>query len=103
MTTTQLTSIAAVILSLAFSYLPGLSDWYAAQTSEAKRLAMLGLLVLVAAGTFSLACAGFGPKLGITLACDQQGAFGLLQTLIMALVANQATYLITPKSQSHPE
>jgi hypothetical protein len=97
MTTTQLTSIAAVILSLACSYLPGLSAWYEALNSAAKRLLMLGLLVLAAAGAFSLACAGFGPNLGIPLACDQQGAFGLLQTLIMALVANQATYLITPK------
>lgn len=97
MTTNQLTSIAAVILSLAFSYLPGLSGWYEALRSEAKRLTMLGLLVLVAAGVFSLACAGFGLSLGISLVCDSQGAFGLLQTLIMALVANQATYLITVK------
>jgi hypothetical protein len=59
---------------------------------------MLVLLVLVAGGAFSLACADLGLGLGITLACDQSGAFGLLQTLIMALVANQATYSITPKS-----
>ena len=38
----MLASIAGVVLSLAFFYIPGLSGWYKKQSSQVKSLVMLG-------------------------------------------------------------
>ncbi len=89
-----LSSIAGVILSLAFSYIPGLRPWYEAQSSETKRLIMAALLLVVAAGTYVLSCTGTG--IIDSIACDNNGIMELVNAFIAALVANQATYLISP-------
>jgi hypothetical protein len=108
MTTEMLTLTAGALLSLCFSYIPGLAGWYArlGETPEGddggtrKRLVMLGALALAAAGSFGLACLGWGPALGLDLTCDQGGGLGLLRALVLALVANQATYKISPRLMS---
>ena len=38
-------SIAGVVLSLLFSYIPGLRTWFAALVTETKQLIMLGVRV----------------------------------------------------------
>jgi hypothetical protein len=88
-----LASAAGILLSLAFSYIPGLSTWYAAKDPTIKRLIMLAALVVVAAGVFGLSCA----KVYSWVTCDQPGATGLVTALVLALVANQATFLISPQ------
>lgn len=87
--------IAGVFLSLLFSYIPKLNTAFAALSSEAKRLIMLGLLVLTTAGIYAGSCAGIFSS-GIT--CDQNGLLGLLWMLILSVIANQSTYNITPKT-----
>lgn len=94
MTAELLTSLAAILLSLLFAYLPGLETWYARLDGAAKRLLMLALLALTAAGAFGLGCTTWGPLLGVNLTCDQPGAAGLAQAFILALIANQSTYLL---------
>jgi len=96
MTTELLTSIAGILLSLAFNFIPGLNDWYNKQASEYKRLIMLGALVIVAGASFGLSCAGL---FGIDLSCDQAGAEKIIISFVLALVANQSTFLITPKPE----
>jgi hypothetical protein len=93
----QLTVIAGAILSLAFSYIPGLKSRYEPLSAEMKRLVMLGLLLLVVTGVFGLACSRFGAYLGITVACDEPGLVGLVWSLVLAVMANQSTHLITPR------
>jgi hypothetical protein len=93
----QLTVIAAAILSLAFSYVPGPKSRYEPLGAEVKRLVMLGLLVLVVAGVFALACSRFGAYLHISVSCDEPGISGLVWSLVLAVMANQSTFLITPK------
>jgi len=100
MSAESLTLAAGALLSLAFSYIPGLADAYAGLDGVQKRLVMLALLVLVAVASFGLSCLGWGSALGISLACDQAGALGLLRTLLLALIANQSTYLISPQRRS---
>lgn len=97
MTTETLSATAAILLSLAFSYLPGLSTAYQALAPVHKRLVMLGMLILTAAGAFAISCAGFAVQVGLAVTCDWPGASGLLRALIAALVANQSAYAITPK------
>jgi len=91
----ELGGIVAALLSLVFSYVPGLNAWFDALKTEYKRLIMLGLLVLVSAVIYGVACAGFAPAIGVTATCDEAGAIELLKILLAAIVANQGVYKIT--------
>ena len=83
MTPQTLSTAAAVLLSLLFSYVPGISSWYDKLDATRKRLIMLSLLVLIAAGSFGIACAGWAEAFGIPVTCDQPGAVVILQSLIL--------------------
>lgn len=89
----QLALLAGTLLSLAFSYIPGLKERFEKQTSETKRLIMAGSLLVVSLFTFGSACVNLGLPFDIT--CDQAGAVGLATTFLLSLVSNQATYQIT--------
>jgi hypothetical protein len=89
-------SIAGVVLSLLFSYIPGLRTWYAALVSETKQLIMLGLLVLVTGAIYALGCYGI---LETNITCDKSGLVSLVFMLITGVVSNQATYMITPQTK----
>jgi len=89
-----LASIAGVVLTLAFSYIPGLAGWFDPLPPVKKQAIMGGLLVVVAAGAFGLACG----NIITSVVCSKPGALGLLQTLIAALVANQGVYLLTKRA-----
>lgn len=82
-----LSSIAGVLLSLAASYIPGFSDWYAALGGNPKRLVMLAALALAAAG-FSLA--PLFPQI-------EEPWLSIVKAFIAALVANQAAFAISPR------
>ena len=95
-----ISSIAGVLLSLAFSYIPGAKDWFAKLSGEYKRLVMLGSLLLASAAVMLLACTGWAADLGINITCDRPGLVQLLTAFLAAFVSNQATFQITPKSKS---
>ena len=97
MTPESLAAISAVILSLLFSYLPGLSTWYGNLTAAVKQAIMGVLLIVIAVVIYLMACAGFASDFNLSIACTRAGAVELLNVLIAALVANQATYVITKK------
>ena len=90
-------TLAASLLSLLFSYIPGFKTWYSPLDPYAKRLIMLAFVVAVAIGTFSFTCAGLADDFRVKVTCDAFGAWGLVRAVIAAIAANQATYLITPK------
>jgi len=95
MTATELSALAGIVLSLAFSYIPGLNTKFAELAAEYKRLIMLGVLFATAGAVYLIGCQGWF-ETGIT--CDQAGFTELVKAFIAAVVANQATYLITPQS-----
>ncbi len=97
MTAETLTAIAGSILSLAFSYLPGLKSWYGTLDGSAKRLVMLVLLALTTLSLYALACTPYAELLQIDTTCDASGAVALLRLLLSALIANQAVYSLTPR------
>lgn len=94
---TLIPSIAGIVLSLAFKYLPGLSGWYDHQLPQTKSLVMLAslvaaVIVVMVAGCANLAWPGV---------CRGDGWRNVLQGFVLALVAtataNQATHMITRK------
>lgn len=110
MSAEMIAAIAGALLSLGFSYFPGLSAWFESMgelpdggydNGTRKRLVMLGLLLLVSASVFGLACTGWGEivfgQAEPVPTCDQKGIVGLLRALILAVMANQSVYQITPK------
>jgi hypothetical protein len=91
MTPDLLSSLAGLLLSLAASYLPGFSPWYATLTPDRKRLVMLAALVIIAAG-LSLA-----PLFPPDLAGKAAPWLTILKAFLAALIANQSAYAITPR------
>ncbi|MBN1535959.1 MAG: hypothetical protein JW908_04445 [Anaerolineales bacterium] len=93
-----LSGIAGAVISLAFSYVPGLKGAWDNLTSEIKRLVMAGLMAVVAVAVFGLSCAGLLESFipGAQLACGQAGAIELIKAFISALVVNQAIYSVSP-------
>lgn len=98
MTAELLSSVAGIVLSLLFSYVPGLNAWFAGLDSVKKSLIMLGALLLVAGGIYGIACIGWGEAWGITMTCDQAGLQQLVTAFILAAVSNQAAYKLSPEA-----
>ena len=97
MSTGSLALISGAVLSLLFSYIPGLNVKFAELGSEVKRLIMAVLLLIVAGSIYGLSCAGWGASFGIAVTCDQVGLMNLIQVFVLALIANQSAYAITPQ------
>jgi len=87
--------IVGVVLSLIFSYVPGVARVWEGLSGESKRLVMFMMLLATAGCVYGLACAGIAPALGLQVSCDMTGAIDLISILIAALVANQGIYKIT--------
>lgn len=92
MSSEQLAAVAGVVLSLLFSYVPGLREKFAALEPTKKSLAMAAMLLIVAGGALGLSCA----QIINVIECSQGGAVQLVNVYIAALVANQAVFLISP-------
>ena len=82
-----LASIAGILLSLAFAYVPGLSDWYANQTAQIKSLVMLLALIGAAFGSYAASCWQLFDIPGLT--CSDGGA----RTLVAAFIGALAQFL----------
>ncbi len=94
MTPEYLASVAGVLLSLGFAYIPNLRDWYDLQSPQRKAQVMALSLILVAGGLFGYACVNVATLLDAPITCDVPGAVSIIKVLIAALVANQAAYLL---------
>jgi len=97
MTANVISLSAGVILSLLFSYVPGVNSWFGKFDGTRKRLIMLLLLVIAAAGGFGISCLGWAESFSISVTCDTAGAVGLFQQLMIAIIGNQSIYSISPK------
>lgn len=107
MSPTTLSTLAGAMLSLAFSYLPGLSAWYArlgerpegsGDGGTRKRLVMLAALLFSTGIVVLLSCSGWGDLAGaMQVDCDRPGLVNVLQSLLGAIVANQSVHRISPQ------
>jgi hypothetical protein len=87
--------IAGVILSLIFSYVPGLSVRFDALKREYKRLAMLVLLAMISAVLYGGICAGVFVAEGVV--CGSGGLLIVVKLFVQAAVANQTAYSLAGK------
>jgi hypothetical protein len=85
--------IVGVLLQLAVMYIPKFNDWY--QNLPNKGLAMLGLVVVVGAAYFGLACTSLAAMLGIGLSCTVPDLYTLLQALFIIAMSQTVTYSYT--------
>jgi hypothetical protein len=90
--------VAGIVLSLLFSYVPGVQDWFGNLDGTRKRLVMLLVCALAASVIYAASCAGLAYQSTIT--CDKQGLMALLQLFAGAVVANQMAYLLISKPGS---
>ena len=90
-----LAALAGVLLSLAMSYIPGLSTGFAKLTTPGKQLVMATMLFLAAIGMAVWACSGHETGFGMCMGATDWRT--MLTTLVYSLMANQATHRISPK------
>lgn len=91
MTTDFISSIAGVLLSIIFSYIPGVATWYNSLNSDYKRLVMFASLLLVTGGVLVSQCAT-----AAGWQCSQNTVIEAFRVFVMALIANQSTDRISP-------
>jgi hypothetical protein len=96
----ELAAAAGVILSLSFSYIPGLHERFSDLSPTHKRLVMLSLLAAAALGTYALSCYGGGLGAPQPVDCSQAGIWVLLRALLTAVIANQSAFAVSPKLNS---
>ena len=87
-----ITMVVGAVLSLLFNYFPTLNVWYAALKTEAKSGIMIGLLAVASVVIYLLSLYGIieveGPITWIMV----------LRTFVLAMVANQSAYIISPQT-----
>ena len=89
-------AVAGMIISLICSYFPVISTRFAEFDEGQKQLIMIGFMLIVTIGLFLLGCAGL--ILIPAFACTQQTAVSFFWLFFYAVVANQTTHRISPKT-----
>jgi len=90
-------AITGVLISLLFTFLPGLKTWYENQHGY-KALIMVGLMLLVSIVYFLLGCWPLiAARLSIIVACTANGAIDMGLAFVVAILSNQSTYVLTKR------
>ena len=92
----RLAVLLGSLLSLIFSFFPGLDVWYDSLGKNSKRVLMAGALAVVTVASFGLVCVEVIDNLAIV--CTRVGWYGLLWAFVSAIAANQATHRLTPRT-----
>lgn len=97
----SLSVLAGAGLSLLFAYVPGFASWFQKlgednpdDNGTKKRLVMLAILFMTVLVVIGFSCAGI--LSGVT--CDKAGIIQVIWCFILAVIANQSTFLISPKT-----
>jgi hypothetical protein len=95
-TAESLALFAGTLLTIAFLYIPGLREKYAALAEVYKQLIMLGCLVLAVGLIILVSCLNWWA----VIICDKPSIIALIKLLVMAVIANQSFYKILPTPTS---
>ena len=96
-TSAAVAGIAGALLSLIFSYVPGLNSKFAALPKETEQLIMAGLMLLATVIIMGLGCY---KVIQINLTCDQNGWVQAIWIFISAIMGNQSVYRLTPQPKT---
>ena len=92
-TPTMISGVIAVLLSVAFAYIPKLRIWFAGLVSQTKSYIMLGLLIFTSVIIYLLA------YYGILVTSEPVTVVTLIQVILTTIATNQGTYLILPEAR----
>ena len=90
LTPAMLSSVAGVLLSLSFNYIPGWRVKYGELPSEKKSLIMLVALLLTTGIIFAFV------KWGALIPNEEYNAWSFLWMFFLSVYGNQITYAISP-------
>ena len=103
MTTERLIAIAAALLSFLFSYFPAVANRYAVRSPVEKRQIMAVWLLIVTAAIFAASCTPalleLATRFEIAVECSGKSMTELIYLYLLAIVVNQAVFLISPKTR----
>lgn len=97
MSAETLSLITGTLLSLIFSYIPGVHIWFSNFEPTIKRLIMLSLLLLISGSIYGFSCLGWALEWGIPITCNHAGLMTLIKQTVIAIIANQSVYSISPQ------
>lgn len=89
--------VVGAVLAILFQYFPGLDAWYRAQSSNVKRLVMVGAIAVAGAVFYFASCQGYAWADGV--ACEPGSFEALVRVLWPILLGNQTVYPLLPKKQ----
>lgn len=93
MTNETLSIIAAMVMSLIYSFFPGVKAWYAALDDASKFSVNVLTIVVMSSAIFLMSCVGITVK----ITCDAFGVDLLLNMILRFATAYGSTYLLTRK------
>jgi hypothetical protein len=103
MTVEKLVIVAAAILSFLFNYFPALAKWYEKHDAVAKRQIMAAWLLIVTSSIFAISCVptlvDLATRFDIAVACSVKSAYELIYLYLLAIMANQTVWLLSPKAR----
>ena len=89
-------SVAGIIISLVCSYVPGVRDKFGALDPTQKRLCILCALFASAIIIGGASCVGIIDA----IECTREGAFILIRSFVVAMVASQGIYMLSTTSSA---
>ena len=92
-----ITMVVGATISLLFNYFPGLNTWFSALKTEVKSGIMIGLLAVASVVIYLLSL------YGIIEVAEPVTWVLVLRTFVLALVANQSAYIISPQTSAVKE
>ncbi len=101
-TQAQLALVTGGVLSLAFTFVPFLKNWFDERTPEERAQVMAVLIVAVGFAVTGLSCAGVLTDIPCTREGVKEFFLGAIVNSLFALSANQATHQITKKKDPDP-
>lgn len=91
--TTVLLAIVGAVISMAFTFVPSLRSWLAAQSN--KGAIILGVLFATSLIYFGLGCSPFALDLKIVVECSTSGAVDLAEAFLALATGNQIAFLLS--------
>lgn len=97
MNSNELSLLLGTALSLVFTFVPSLRDWYEKLDARTRAQVMAIGIIVISIGLVGASCAG----LDGSVSCTKDGVLGFVKnavvTALLALASNQTAHLLTKR------